>query len=48
MKNYKINFDREIKWEREIGNEQINFRFNVINILVYLIGLALIIQLFNL
>ena len=39
--NNRINFDEE-------GNEQVNIRFNIINILVYLIGIILIVQLFNL
>ena len=46
--NNRISFDRETSWEKEIGNEQINFRFNIITILVYLIGIVLIVQLFNL
>lgn len=46
--NNRISFDRETAWEKEIGNEQINFRFNIITILAYLIGIILIIQLFNL
>lgn len=41
MLNNRINFDEE-------GKEQINVRFNVINIIVYLIGIILIVQLFNL
>ena len=39
--NNRINFDEE-------GKEQVNIRFNIINILVYLIGIILIVQLFNL
>lgn len=46
--NNRISFDRETAWEKEIGNEQINFRFNIINVIVYLIGIVLIVQLFNL
>ena len=46
--NNRISFDRDTAWEKEIGNEQINFRFNIITILVYLIGIVLIVQLFNL
>ena len=46
--NKRISFDRDTTWEKEIGIEQINFRFNVITILVYIIGIILIIQLFNL
>ena len=32
----------------ESGNEKTNFRFNIITILVYIIGIVLIVQLFNL
>ena len=39
--NNRINFDEE-------GKEQVNIRFNIINIIVYLIGIVLIVQLFNL
>ncbi len=39
--NNRINFDEE-------GKEQANVRFNIINIIVYLIGIILIVQLFNL
>ena len=39
--NNRINFHEE-------GKEQVNIRFNIINILVYLIGIILIVQLFNL
>ena len=39
--NNRINFDEE-------GKEQVNIRFNIINILVYLIGIILIVQLSNL
>lgn len=39
--NNRINFDEE-------GKGQINIRFNIINIIVYLIGIVLIVQLFNL
>lgn len=46
--NNRISFDRDTSWEKEKGNEQINFRFNIITILVYIIGIILIIQLFNL
>ena len=41
MLNNRINFDEE-------GKEQINIRFNIVNILVYLVGIVLIVQLFNL
>ena len=41
MLNNRINFDEE-------GKEQVNVRFNIINIIVYLIGIILIVQLFNL
>ena len=46
--NNRISFNRETTWEKEIGNEQINFRFNIITILIYIIGIVLIAQLFNL
>ena len=46
--NNRISFDRDTTWEKEKGNEQINFRFNIITILVYIIGIILIVQLFNL
>lgn len=46
--NNRISFDNETTWGEESGNEQINFRFNIITILVYLIGIVLIVQLFNL
>ena len=46
--NNRISFDRDTAWEKEVGNEQINFRFNIITILVYIIGIVLIGQLFNL
>ena len=35
-------------WEREIGDEKTNFRFNIITMLVYVVGIVLIVQLFNL
>jgi len=35
-------------WEKENGDEKTNFRFNIITMLVYIIGIVLIIQLFNL
>ena len=47
MKN-RISFDRDTSWNTENGNEQINFRFNIITILAYIIGIVLIAQLFNL
>ena len=46
--NNRISFDREKSWEKEARNEQVNFRFNIITILVYIIGIILIVQLFNL
>ncbi len=46
--NNRISFNRETSWEKEVSNEQINFRFNIITVLVYLIGIVLIVQLFNL
>ena len=47
MKN-RISFDKDTAWEKELGTEQSNFRFNIITILVYIIGIILIMQLFNL
>ena len=47
LKN-RISFDRDTSWNTENGNEQINFRFNIITILAYIIGIVLIAQLFNL
>ena len=46
--NNRISFDKETPWDNEIGDEKTNFRFNIITILVYIIGIVLIAQLFNL
>ena len=46
--NKRISFDRDTTWEKEVGTEQINFRFNIITIFVYIIGIVLIVQLLNL
>jgi len=46
--NNRISFDKEAPWEREIGDEKTNFRFNIITMLVYVVGIVLIVQLFNL
>ena len=46
--NNRISFDRENTWGKEEENERANLRFNIITILVYLIGIILIFQLFNL
>lgn len=46
--NNRISLDRETSWENETRNEQVNFRFNIITILVYIVGIVLIVQLFNL
>ena len=46
--NNRISFDKEAPWEREIGDEKTNLRFNIITMLVYVIGIVLIVQLFNL
>ena len=46
--NNRISFDKDTPWEREIGDEKTNFRFNIITMLVYIIGIVLIVQLFNL
>lgn len=37
-----------MSWDKEIGSEKLNLRFNIITILAYIIGIVLIIQLFNL
>ena len=47
MKN-RIRFDRDTSWDADTGNEKINFRFNIITIFAYIIGIILIAQLFNL
>ncbi len=46
--NNRISFDKETSWDMENGNEKTNLRFNIITILVYIIGIVLIVQLFNL
>ena len=46
--NNRISFDKETPWERETGDEKSNFRFNIITMLVYIVGIVLIVQLFNL
>lgn len=46
--NNRISFDKETPWDNEGGDEKSNFRFNIITILVYIIGIVLIVQLFNL
>lgn len=46
--NNRINLNKDTSWDSEGDNEQINFRFNIITILVYIIGIILIVQLFNL
>ena len=46
--NNRISFDKETPWDNEGGDENSNFRFNIITILVYIIGIVLIVQLFNL
>ena len=48
MLNNRISLDKETSWGDEIKNDQINFRFNIITIIAYLIGIVLIVQLFNL
>lgn len=45
--NNRISFDRENTWGEE-ENQRVNLRFNIITIFVYLIGIILIFQLFNL
>ena len=46
--NKRISFDREDSWGKEEENEKVNFRFNIVTIFVYIIGIVLIAQLFNL
>ncbi len=46
--NNRIRLDRETSWEKDNNNDQINFRFNLITVVVYIIGIILIVQLFNL
>ena len=46
--NKRISFDREENWEKEEENEKVNFRFNIITVFIYIIGIVLIAQLFNL
>lgn len=46
--NNRISFDKETPWEKEIGDEKTNLRFNIISVLVYVVGIILIAQLFNL
>lgn len=43
-----MSFNKDTPWERESGDESANLRFNIITILVYIIGIVLIVQLFNL
>ena len=35
-------------WQNEVGDEKTNFRFNIITMIVYIVGIVLLIQLFNL
>ena len=46
--NHRISFDKETPWEKENENEKSNLRFNIITMLVYVVGIVLIAQLFNL
>lgn len=46
--NNRINLNQEIEWDKEKTSQKTNFRFNIITILVYIIGIILIVQLFNL
>ena len=48
MLNNRISFDRETSWDNDVKSEQVNFRFNIVTILAYAIGIVLIVQLFNL
>ena len=46
--NNRISFDKETPWENGNENEKSNLRFNIITMLVYVVGIVLIGQLFNL
>ncbi len=46
--NNRISLNKETPWEKEIGDDKTNFRFNIITIFTYIIGIVLIAQLFNL
>ena len=46
--NNRISFDKETPWENGNENEKSNLRFNIITMLVYVVGIVLIAQLFNL
>lgn len=46
--NKKINFDKGTSFDNDAGDEKTNFRFNIITMLVYIIGIVLLAQLFNL
>ncbi len=48
MLNNRISFDRNTSWDDDGGSEKVNFRFNIVTILAYVIGIVLIVQLFNL
>ena len=48
MLNNRISFDRNTSWDDDGGSEKVNFRFNIVTILAYAIGIVLIVQLFNL
>ena len=46
--NNRISLNKETPWEKEIGDDKTNFRFNIITIFTHIIGIVLIAQLFNL
>lgn len=46
--NKRISFDKQSAWEKETTEEKSNLRFNIITMLVYIVGIVLIVQLFNL
>lgn len=46
--NNRISYNKDTSWDDDNKDKQINFRFNIITILVYMIGVILIVQLFNL
>lgn len=46
--NSRISLNKETPWGNQNDEEKSNFRFNIITMIVYIIGIILIMQLFNL
>ena len=46
--NSRISLNKETPWGNQNDDEKSNFRFNIITMIVYIIGIILIMQLFNL